>query len=172
MISRNCRAKAGGKQSGKDATGKFAKSAGSQIRRYNEVWPQSSSSLISTSTITIGAANVRTALLQAALRQEILSTLQSWRLQLEKVSRIFVAAPGGNEACLFEEASPLNRDDTRLAGIPFPTKRPTFSEAKRVMSALLTVVEPEKVFTPPPPQVRVYSVRAGHFALGCALTAE
>ena len=33
----HCRAKAGGKQSGKDATGKFAKSAGSQIRRYNEV---------------------------------------------------------------------------------------------------------------------------------------
>ena len=32
-----CRAKAGGKQSSKDATGKFAKSAGSQIRRYNEV---------------------------------------------------------------------------------------------------------------------------------------
>ena len=32
-----CRAKAGGKQSSKDASGKFAKSAGSQIRRYNEV---------------------------------------------------------------------------------------------------------------------------------------
>lgn len=32
-----CRAKAGGKQSSKDATGKYAKSAGSQIRRYNEV---------------------------------------------------------------------------------------------------------------------------------------
>lgn len=31
------RAKAGGKQSSKDATGKYAKSAGSQIRRQNEV---------------------------------------------------------------------------------------------------------------------------------------
>ena len=36
-----CRAKAGGKQSSKDATGKYAKSAGSQIRRYNEVMPDS-----------------------------------------------------------------------------------------------------------------------------------
>ena len=32
-----CRAKAGGRQSAQDATGKFAKSAGSRIRRYNEV---------------------------------------------------------------------------------------------------------------------------------------
>ena len=31
------RAKAGGRQSTQDNTGKFAKSAGSQIRRYNEV---------------------------------------------------------------------------------------------------------------------------------------
>ncbi len=31
------RAKQGGRQAGKDATGKFAKSAGSQLRRYNEV---------------------------------------------------------------------------------------------------------------------------------------
>lgn len=34
-----CRAKQGGRQAGKDATGKFAKSAGSQLRRYNEVRP-------------------------------------------------------------------------------------------------------------------------------------
>ena len=32
-----CRAKAGGRQSAQDGTGKVAKSAGSQIRRYNEV---------------------------------------------------------------------------------------------------------------------------------------
>lgn len=31
------RAKAGGRQSNKDATGKYAKSAGSQLRRHNEV---------------------------------------------------------------------------------------------------------------------------------------
>lgn len=31
-----CRAGAGGKQSSKDATGKYAKSAGSRLRRYNE----------------------------------------------------------------------------------------------------------------------------------------
>lgn len=33
------RAKQGGRQAGKDATGKYAKSAGSQLRRYNEVPP-------------------------------------------------------------------------------------------------------------------------------------
>ncbi len=32
------RAKAGGRQSSKDATGKYAKSAGSQLRRHNEVF--------------------------------------------------------------------------------------------------------------------------------------
>jgi Bacteroidetes VLRF1 release factor len=32
-----CRAKAGGRQATQDATGRFAKSAGSQIRRHNEV---------------------------------------------------------------------------------------------------------------------------------------
>ena len=32
-----CRAKAGGRQSGKDATGKYARSAGARLRRYNEV---------------------------------------------------------------------------------------------------------------------------------------
>lgn len=31
------RAKAGGRQSTKDATGKYARSAGAQIRRHNEV---------------------------------------------------------------------------------------------------------------------------------------
>lgn len=32
-----CRAGQGGKQSGKDASGKYAKSAGSRLRRHNEV---------------------------------------------------------------------------------------------------------------------------------------
>ncbi len=32
----NCRAGQGGKQSAKDASGKYARSAGSRLRRYNE----------------------------------------------------------------------------------------------------------------------------------------
>lgn len=54
---RCCRAKAGGRQSAKDATGKSIKSAGAQIRRYNEVLPwsclQSFSLILSDSVPTV-----------------------------------------------------------------------------------------------------------------------
>lgn len=63
-----CRAKAGGKQSTKDATGKFARSAGSRLRRYNE----------------------------AALSRDITSLVKEWGALLGRCGRIFVAAPGSN----------------------------------------------------------------------------
>ena len=89
--------------------------------------------------------------MQAALRQDILDTLQSWRPHLERASRIFIAAPGGNEAILFEAgASPLERGDPRISRVPFTTKRPTFSEAKRVMAVLLEVNEPDAAPSAPP----------------------
>lgn len=63
-----CRAKAGGKQSTKDATGKFARSAGSRLRRYNE----------------------------AALSRDITALVKEWGALLGGCGRIFVAAPGSN----------------------------------------------------------------------------
>lgn len=62
------RAKAGGKQSTKDATGKFARSAGSRLRRYNE----------------------------AALSRDITALVKEWTPLLAASGLIFVAAPGSN----------------------------------------------------------------------------
>ena len=52
-----CRAKAGGRQSTQDNTGKFAKSAGSQIRRYNEVRPAQTCCLTSPVAISLRQAD-------------------------------------------------------------------------------------------------------------------
>jgi hypothetical protein len=109
------RAKAGGKQSTKDATGKFAKSAGSRLRRHNE----------------------------AALERDISQLLTvEWSEQLAACSLILVAAPGSNAKTLFSGTPALlNRKDQRIRRVPFTTRRPTLSEAKRVARVLLTVYD-------------------------------
>jgi len=109
------RAKAGGKQSTKDATGKFAKSAGSRLRRHNE----------------------------AALERNIAQLLTvEWREQLAACSLILVAAPGSNAKTLFSGTPALlNRKDQRIRRVPFSTRRPTLSEVKRVARVLLTVYD-------------------------------
>lgn len=37
------------------------------------------------------------------------------------------------------DTAPLRRDDPRLRGVPFNTRRPTFSEVKRVLAQLASV---------------------------------
>jgi len=128
------RAKAGGRQSTKDAGGKTIKSAGSTLRRYNE----------------------------AALDAEIKATLAEWGDLLGRAGRIFVHAPGvANAGSIFAGSGGgsgggdgrLDRKDPRVRGVPFPVRRPTFSEARRVVRALLTVFAvPEP---PPVEEVRV-----------------
>ena len=112
------RAKAGGKQSTKDATGKFAKSAGSRLRRHNE----------------------------AALNREIIELLSiEWKSALSECSLILIAAPGSNGKILFSGDSPvLSKSDPRVRKIPFVTRRPTFSETKRVARVLLTVYDVQR----------------------------
>lgn len=111
------RAKAGGKQSDKDATGKFAKSAGSRLRRYNE----------------------------AILQKEIVQTLEEWHSELSACSLIFVSTPGSNRLVLFGgENPPLDKKDDRIRKVPFITRRPTISETKRVVRTLLTLYVFEK----------------------------
>jgi len=106
------RAKAGGKQSDKDATGKYAKSAGSRLRRYNE----------------------------AVLQKEIVETLEEWHDLLSECSLIFVSTPGSNRLVLFGgDSPPLDKKDERIRKIPFITRRPTMSETKRVVRTLLTM---------------------------------
>jgi len=101
------RAKAGGKQSSQDATGKFAKSAGSQIRRHNE----------------------------ALLIKEVEMTLKSWKDMLGECFLIMTAAPSSNAQILFSDKNTgvLSREDYRVRQIPFVTRRPTISETKRVV---------------------------------------
>lgn len=107
------RAKAGGKQSSQDATGKFAKSAGSQIRRHNE----------------------------ALLIKDVEVTLKSWKDILGECSLIMTAAPSSNAQILFSNnnTSVLSRGDSRVRQIPFVTRRPTISETKRVVWNLCAV---------------------------------
>eukprot|EP00889_Picochlorum_renovo_P001312 jgi/Picre1/28342/NNA_003748.t1 len=73
------RAKAGGKQSDKDATGKVAKSAGSRLRRYNE----------------------------AMLKKQVVETLDAWKDNLSNCNLIFVSCPGSNRLVLFGGDAPL-----------------------------------------------------------------
>ncbi|XP_024371985.1 uncharacterized protein [Physcomitrium patens] len=103
------RAKAGGRQSARDATGRAPQSAGASLRRYNE----------------------------QALQKDIRDLLTSWSEHMQAASHIFVYAPSSNAQTLFggENAS-LNRNDRRIRRIPFTTRRPTMKEAKRISHLL------------------------------------
>ncbi|KAL2610192.1 hypothetical protein R1flu_028765 [Riccia fluitans] len=106
------RAKAGGRQSTRDATGRAPQSAGASLRRYNEM----------------------------ALQKEIRELLNSWGTYLRSASHIFVYAPSANAQALFGgENAPLDRNDPRIRRIPFTTRRPTFKEAQRVFRVLTTI---------------------------------
>ncbi|PKA54213.1 ATP-dependent DNA helicase HFM1/MER3 [Apostasia shenzhenica] len=103
------RAKAGKKQSAKDATGKSAHSAGSSLRRYNE----------------------------AALKKEIQNLLSTWHQYINSSVRIFVHCPSKNRQILFDGGNPqLNIHDRVICHIPLTIHRPTFKEAKRIYQRL------------------------------------
>uniref|UniRef100_A0A0A9W064 Ankyrin repeat and zinc finger domain-containing protein 1 n=1 Tax=Lygus hesperus TaxID=30085 RepID=A0A0A9W064_LYGHE len=100
----------GGSQSTKDNKGTHAKSAGSSLRRYNE----------------------------QSLAQHIQELMKTWGPDIVKCDLIFYRAVGrSNMSSLFGGPSaPLLKADPRLRTIPFPTRRPTFSEVQRVHSLL------------------------------------
>ncbi|KAF0891471.1 hypothetical protein E2562_009885 [Oryza meyeriana var. granulata] len=103
------RAKAGKRQSGKDATGKVAHSAGSSLRRYNE----------------------------AALKKEIQELIASWKSYFDLCDCVFIYAPSKNRQMLFDgdkTQSVLQGCDIRP--IPLTVHRPTLKEAKRVYTNL------------------------------------
>ena len=69
--------------------------------------------------------------------QEVRELLASWKPHLLAAAYIFVYAPSANGKTLFGSAGDgLSRDDTRIRGIPFSIRRPTFKEAKRVAEVL------------------------------------
>lgn len=103
------RAKAGKRQSGKDATGKVAHSAGSSLRRYNE----------------------------AALKKEVQELIVSWKPYFDTCVCAFIYAPSKNRQMLFDgdkTQSVIQACDIRA--VPLTVHRPTLKEAKRVYSNL------------------------------------
>lgn len=90
----------GGRQATQDKSGKFAKSAGSSLRRHNE----------------------------AALERDISDALTAWQALLASCDLIFVHAPSANrKAVLGSDAGHINPDDPRVRRVPFSTRRPTFN---------------------------------------------
>ena len=111
------RAKAGGRQSTKDAGGgKTIKSAGSSMRRANE----------------------------RALEEEIRACLSGWNETLERCALVFVAASKTDQKTLFDAPGKgkepcLGRGDDKIRRVPFATRRPTFNETRRVVARLASV---------------------------------
>jgi len=104
------RAKQGGNQSTKDASGHAPKSAGASLRRYNE----------------------------AALAADVKELLgETWASLIADCDSIFIRAPSSFKHIFFSgKPAPLNRTDPRVRSIPFMTRRPTFAEVQRVFNLL------------------------------------
>ncbi|CDQ85124.1 unnamed protein product [Oncorhynchus mykiss] len=111
------RAKRGTAQGLRDAknSSHAPKSAGAALRRYNE------SALF-------------------LCLQEIQDLLESWSDHLTDASAIFLRAPSHNKTLfLGGKAAPLVKKDPRIRTLPFPTRRATFREIKRVHDVLSTL---------------------------------
>ncbi|XP_072958195.1 uncharacterized protein [Typha angustifolia] len=103
------RAKAGRKQSAKDATGKAANSAGSSLRRHNE----------------------------AALKKEIQELIVSWKPYFDSCSSVFLHAPSKNRQLLFDGEKPnISFHGCNIQHVPLTVHRPTLKEVKRVYNQL------------------------------------
>eukprot|EP01102_Stenamoeba_stenopodia_P004447 TRINITY_DN14758_c0_g1_i1.p1 TRINITY_DN14758_c0_g1~~TRINITY_DN14758_c0_g1_i1.p1 ORF type:complete len:393 (+),score=93.21 TRINITY_DN14758_c0_g1_i1:49-1227(+) len=110
------RRKQGGLQCVKDAKGGgHPKSAGSNLRRHNEV----------------------------KLQEEITELIAAWRVDIETSDFVFLHAPYHTRACFFggdsAADSVLKVGDPRIRSIPFQTKRPTFAEVTRVWQTFSTI---------------------------------
>lgn len=106
------RAKRGTAQGTRDSQGNAPKSAGASIRRHNE----------------------------AALKEDIKALLESWKSDLASCHKIFIRAPGGNKRLfLHGKSPPFCKDDERVRMVPFPTRRPTLNEVRRVFEMLSSI---------------------------------
>lgn len=117
------RRKQGGSQAAQDATGRFAKSAGAQLRRYNE------SALVD---------DVRGLLDLPGWRELIGRSEKVWIRAGARAAKGMLWAWDGVKA---SHASPLDpaRTDGRLESLPFPTRRPTIGETVRCFLELSRV---------------------------------
>ncbi|KAI3444669.1 hypothetical protein Pfo_001334 [Paulownia fortunei] len=106
------RAKAGKKQSSKDAGGQAIHSAGASLRRYNEL----------------------------ALKKDIQELLTSWKPHFAVASCIFIYAPSNNRQLFFDGEKPYFIYQHRaIRSIPLTVRRPTFKEARRIYSLLVQI---------------------------------
>ncbi|XP_051144013.1 uncharacterized protein LOC127260338 [Andrographis paniculata] len=109
------RAKAGKKQSSKDAGGRAIHSAGASLRRYNEL----------------------------ALKKDVQELLISWKPYFTVASCVFLYAPSNNRQLLFDGDKPIFICQHRaVRNISLTVRRPTFKEARRLYN-LLTQISPE-----------------------------
>jgi len=104
------RRKQGGAQSASDNSRGKANSAGSSLRRYNEI----------------------------ALQNEVRELLQSWKKELDQCESIFIRANGSSNRNIIVgyENAVLQNNDERIRSFPFTTKRATTSELKRAWIGL------------------------------------
>ncbi|XP_022185087.2 ankyrin repeat and zinc finger domain-containing protein 1 [Nilaparvata lugens] len=116
------RAKQGGSQSMKDNKQSASKSAGASLRRYNE----------------------------RSLMQHVQEILANWSKDIAGCHFVFIRAVGpNNQSILFSgKQASLQKNDPRIRKIPFPTRRATFNETRRVHSLLtsIDVYKSESVF--------------------------
>ncbi|XP_057807430.1 uncharacterized protein LOC131022067 [Salvia miltiorrhiza] len=109
------RAKAGKKQSLKDAGGQAIHSAGASLRRYNEL----------------------------GLKKDIQELLTLWKPHFAMASCIFIYAPSNNRQLFYDGEKPyFICQDRAIRNIPLTVRRPTLKEARRIYS-LLVQVSPE-----------------------------
>lgn len=108
------RRKQGGSQSASDAANGAAHSAGSSLRRYNEV----------------------------ALENDIRNLLAEWKGMIDTSQLLFVRATGNtNRRVLFGpyDGQVLRHNDPRIRGFPFSTRRATQAELMRSFSELTRI---------------------------------
>lgn len=108
------RAKRGTAQGLHDARGGASRSAGANLRRYNE----------------------------AALYKDVRDLLAEpgWAKALGEAGTILLRAPRSGRSLFFGgQGAPLQRGDPRLWDIPLATRRPTFKELQRVFHKLTTL---------------------------------
>lgn len=82
---------------------------------------------------------------EQALKDDVASTLQLWSGHIESSGAILIAVPRTMRPSLFESAaSVLDKDDTRIAYVPFPVDKPTLESVQlihgRCTSILFTSV--------------------------------
>ncbi|ELK17186.1 Ankyrin repeat and zinc finger domain-containing protein 1 [Pteropus alecto] len=108
------RAKRGTAQGLRDARGGASRSAGANLRRYNE----------------------------ATLYKDVRDLLAGpdWAKALGETGTILLRAPRSGRSLFFGgQGAPLQRGDPRLWDIPLATRRPTFRELQRVLHKLTTL---------------------------------